>query len=135
MNWQVHLGLEYLSVGAVREMVRSHFSADDANELTIICPDSVYSAFVGLVDEIGNLKIPVWCRTGEIVSEPARSMARGERPRDDIVLPQPDVDIARDESRELEQSRFASGQPRSGSSGKAGGLFFEPQLRGRSCPC
>jgi uncharacterized protein involved in exopolysaccharide biosynthesis len=62
---------------------------------------------VGLVDETFLQNSGV-APNGEIMSEPVRSMAREARPREDIVLAQPDVEIIQNEGQELELSRARS---------------------------
>jgi capsule polysaccharide export protein KpsE/RkpR len=59
---------------------------------------------VGLVDE-PDPQFSGVATNGDAVSEPARSMARESRPRDDIALAQPEVETIQNESRELELSR------------------------------
>jgi uncharacterized protein involved in exopolysaccharide biosynthesis len=59
---------------------------------------------VGLVDETIAQNSGV-APNGGVMSEPVRSMAREARPREDIVLTQPDVETIQNEVRELELGR------------------------------
>ena len=88
-------------------MVCSHFGPGGTNELDLVRSGSIYSAFVGLVDDIVSQNSGA-VQNGEAMSEPARTMTREGHPREDIVLVQPDVETIQKEARELELGRLRS---------------------------
>src|SRR5579863_3938479 len=88
-------------------MVCSHFGPGGTNELDLVRSGSIYSAFVGLVDDIVSQNSGA-VQNGEAMSEPARTMTREGHPREDIVLVKPDVETIQKEARELELGRLCS---------------------------
>src|ERR1700730_4527702 len=88
-------------------MVRSDFSSDRTDKLDLVHPNRIYSAFVGLVNEIVFINSAM-APSGEIMSEPSRSMTREAHPSEDIGLSQPDVETMRAETHEIEMSRARS---------------------------
>jgi uncharacterized protein involved in exopolysaccharide biosynthesis len=72
--------------------------------LDVIRPISIYTAFLGLVDEIVLQNSDV-APDGEVMSEPSRSLTREAHSREDIILAQPDAQTVQHEVRELELGR------------------------------
>jgi uncharacterized protein involved in exopolysaccharide biosynthesis len=84
-----------------------YFGTSSTEQLDVIRSNSIYFASFGLVDET-VLQNSAMAANGEVMSEPARSMSREARPREDIVLAHPDVDAIQDEACEVELSRAHS---------------------------
>jgi uncharacterized protein involved in exopolysaccharide biosynthesis len=85
-------------------VVRSYFGAGCTDQLDFIRPDSIYSAFVGLVDERVS-KNSVEVPNGEPMSEPVRSKTREKHLGENVVFAQPDVETSQTEVREIQPGR------------------------------
>jgi uncharacterized protein involved in exopolysaccharide biosynthesis len=99
--------MECLGLRPVRKVVRTYFGADSTKQLDLIRPNSIYSAFVGLVDEAVP-QTSCEARDGEVMSETASSRAREANPREEIALARPDVEIIQNYSDDTKISRARS---------------------------